>query len=297
MEVLLTGASGFLGLALRQTLVDCSVVTLGRGADSNIICDLSAQVPSLPIVDLVIHMAGKAHVVPKTDEERMDFFNVNVKGTEHLLKGLKQAGTLPKSFVFISSVAVYGVEVGEFIKEDHPLNAVEPYGKSKIMAEEIVQKWCSENKVICSILRLPLLAGSHPPGNLGAMIKGIRKGYYFNIKGSEAKKSVVLTKDVAQVIPKLATIGGIYNLTDGYHPTFSELSSMISKKLGKSEPLEMPLWLAKLIATIGDVLGPKFPLNSNKLHKITSNLTFDDAKARANFDWSPKLVLNEFNID
>lgn len=297
MKVLLTGASGFLGAALHRSLADFVITTLGRGADSNIVCNLSAQIPLLPSVDLVIHMAGKAHIVPKTEEERMDFFNVNVKGTQHLLKGLEEASKLPKSFVFISSVAVYGVEIGEDINEDHPLKAVEPYGKSKIMAEELVQEWCSKNNVICSILRLPLLAGSNPPGNLGAMIKGIKNGYYFNIKGSNAKKSIVLTQDVAQVIPKVADIGGIYNLTDGYHPTFSELSLKISKQLNKSEPLQMPWWLAKSIALIGDVLGPKFPLNSSKLHKITSNLTFDDAKARANFQWNPKLVLNEFNID
>jgi len=84
--------------------------------------------------------------------------------------------------------------------------------------------------VICTILRLPLVVGLNPPGNLGAMIKGIRIGFCFNIADFSAKKSMALAKDVAQFIPRIALIGGFYNLTDGIHPNFYDLSHPIAKK-------------------------------------------------------------------
>ena len=142
--------------------------------------DLSKNVPYFyDRFEIIIHCAGKAHLLPKTNQEIASFYSVNVLGTKNLLKGL--TSKLPKRFVFISSVSVYGLTQGENIPETHPLLAEDPYGKSKIEAEKIVENWCKENNVICTILRLPLLVGLNPPGNLGAMIRGIKKGYYFAI--------------------------------------------------------------------------------------------------------------------
>lgn len=139
--------------------------------------------------------------------------------------------------------------------------------------------------------------GPDAPGNLGAMIKGIQKGYYFNIAGGKAKKRMVLAEDVAKNILKVAEIGGIYNLNDGYHPSFSELSNHIAFQLGKGKTMNMPLWLARIIANFGDLLGNKVPLNTNKLKKITSDLTFDDSKAREAFGWNPTPVLKGFKLN
>lgn len=104
----------------------------------------------------------------------------------NLLRGLEK-NKLPKEFVFISSLAVYGKEEEVNINENYPLNAKDPYVLSKINSEKLIQDWCKKDNVICTILRLPLLVGESPPGNLGAMIKA-NKGYYFNIGGDKAKK-------------------------------------------------------------------------------------------------------------
>jgi nucleoside-diphosphate-sugar epimerase len=295
--ILLTGSSGFLGkhIYLQQS-VKVEIVTLGRSGCS-VNCNLVSEIPSLPLVDVVLHVAGKAHFVPLTTKDKNIFFEVNVKGTSNLLKGLEHLVKLPKSFVFISSVAVYGIETGININEQTPLAAKDTYGLSKIQAEQIVLDWCKKHNVICTILRLPLLAGQNPPGNLGAMIKGIQKGYYFNIAAGKAKKSMVLAEDVARSILKVAEIGGIYNLTDGYHPSFAELSNHISIQLSKGKAMNMPMWLARIIAKFGDLLGSKAPLNTNKLKKITSDLTFDDTKAREAFGWYPTPVLEGFKIN
>jgi nucleoside-diphosphate-sugar epimerase len=128
------------------------------------------------------------------------------------------------------------------------------------------------------------------------MINGIKKGYYFNIDGGKAKKSIVLATDVAQIIPVVAKIGGVYNLTDQYHPNFLELSQFIAQQLHKPKPFNIPKWVAVLMAKAGDLLGPNAPINSNKLIKITSDLTFDDTKARNLLNWKPTSVISGFKI-
>lgn len=293
MIYLLTGSSGFLGSTIFKLLSSSNqVITLSRkNADINI--DLSEKIPKISYVDVAIHAAGKAHSIPKTEAQKQEFYKLNVAGTKNLLKGLEQSSAVPKAFVFISSVAVYGKENGHMISEESDLLATDPYGDSKIQAEKIVQDWCGKNNVLCTILRLPLLAGKNPPGNLGAMIKAIKAGYYFNIAGGKAKKSIVLCTDIAKVIPNVAMVGGIYNLTDGEHPSFYELSGVIANQLRKKRIYNMPFIVAKIIAKLGDFLGDEAPLTSLRLKKITDDLTFDDSKARTLLKWHPDKVLDQ----
>jgi nucleoside-diphosphate-sugar epimerase len=295
VDILLTGANGFLGKSIAQELTKKHIVKKLSRTSLDFQISLENEIPSLnQKFELVIHAAGKAHSVPRTEAERKQFYDVNVKGTLNLLKGLEISG-VPKQFMFISSVSVYGQESGIGINEEHKLEAKDAYGLSKIEAELLVQKWCNEHNVVCTILRLPLLVGKNPPGNLGAMIKGITKGYYFNIDGGKAKKSMVLADDVAEFIPIVANIGGVYNLTDAYHPSFFELSNAIARQIKRSASMDMPLFAAKIVGFMGDFLGSKAPINSQKLKKITSDLTFDDCKARS-VGWQPRKVLDWFSI-
>jgi GlcNAc-P-P-Und epimerase len=296
---LLTGAAGFLGKHIDGFLSSQghTIIRAGRTVSNNIICDLATGVPVIKdMVDVVVHAAGKAHIVPKTEAEKKDFFDVNLNGTMNLCKGLEALAVKPQSFVFISTVAVYGVDAGENIDEQHPLNGSTPYAKSKIEAEDFLKEWCKKNNVLLSILRLPLIAGSNPPGNLGAMINGLKSGKYFNINGGLAKKSVVMAADIAKWIPAIAAKGGTYNLTDGYNPSFAELAAVIAKQLGKSSPKNIPGWVAQLIAFAGNFLGSKAPINTDKLQKITATLIFNDNHARNSFGWKPQPVLDAFTI-
>lgn len=291
MIYLLTGGSGFLGRYIAHELLkNGELVTLSR-SEAAINADLSKEIPRLPLVDVVVHCAGKAHAVPRTPAECQAFFDVNEGGTANLLQALSNGNSLPKSFILISTVAVYGRESGTNINEDHPLNAQEPYGKSKIKAEELVRHWCLTNKVSCTILRLPLLVGENPPGNLGAMIAAIKKGYYFNIAGGTARKSMVCAQDVAALIPRITDVGGVYNLTDGQHPSFAQLAAAIGTRFGKNKTYNMPSWIAKAFAWVGECFGNRAPINRAKLAKISAPLTFDDQRARAVLNWRPKAVL------
>lgn len=295
--ILLTGGNGFLGKIISANFIN--IKSIGKSDLNNFKSDLSLNIPQInEKYDLIIHSAGLAHNKYAKDikDKHSHFYSQNCVSTKNLLKGLEKAPSLPKSFVFISSVAVYGLDCGTAITENHPLNAKDPYGLSKIQAEQIVQEWCNGNNVICTILRLPLLVGENPPGNLGAMINAIKKGYYMNIAGGKARKSMVIAKDIAKFILPASEIGGVYNLTDGYHPSFLELSGHIAKELGENTPLNVPYWLSYCISKIGDLLGSKAPINSNKLSKIKSDLTFDDAKARNSFGWNPSPVLDFFRL-
>jgi nucleoside-diphosphate-sugar epimerase len=286
MNCLLTGGNGFLGKFIFEELKnEYKVYTLSRTSGDYLV-SLDSEVPCFnEYFDIVVHCAGKAHLISKNKVDGNIFFQINNEGTKNLLNGLKKH--IPKHFVFISSVSVYGRQCGSNINESNLLMATDPYGLSKIQAEQSVLEWCENNKVLCTILRLPLVVGENPPGNLRSMIRAIRSGYYFNIAGGSARKSMILAEDVAKFILRIAPIGGIYNLTDGVHPTVKELS----KEIGKKDFFNVDLRLAKIGAKIGDLLGEKSPLNSKKLKKITLDLTFDDSKAREK-GWSPRSVLD-----
>lgn len=289
-KILLTGSNGFLGKHIYDFMSKSSeIITLSR-KKCDIKVDLSLEIPNLSIVDLVIHCAGKAHSVPNNKFENNEFYNVNVRGTKNLLKALEKVG-VPKQFIFISSVSVYGLETGININEDYRLLATDAYGRSKIEAEKIIQNWCKEKDVICTILRLPLLVGKNPLGNLGKMLNAIQKGYYFNIGNGEARKSMILAEDVAKFLQIVAPIGGTYNLTDGINTSFEELSSSIAFSKNKKKPLKIPLSIAKVVGYFGDVFGAKMPLDSLKIKKMTSDLIFDDSKARIFLNFESQSVV------
>lgn len=286
MKILLTGASGFLGKAIVDAHIG-EIVSCGRGSKNQINWDLTVQKRDLPICDMVVHAAGKAHMVPKNVSEAQAFFDVNVRGTEILLQSLYAA--LPRCFVFISSVAVYGVEEGAKIHENMPLEGKTPYAQSKIQAEELVNSWGQTKGVNVVILRLPLITGTNPPGNLGALYKAIKRGYYFRIGSGQARKSMVGAPDVAALLPTLLEKNGTYNLTDGRHPPVNEVDTHIAALLGK-KVRSIPATFMQVVAKMGDRL-PGFPLNTLRLKKLNAALTFDDSKAQTELSWDPNPAL------
>lgn len=298
MKLLFTGASGFLGREVYPLLQEnYNVTTMGLLQQDDYIVNLANEKPILyEKYDVVFHAAGKAHSIPKTEAEKRMFYDVNLQGTKNLCAALEKVG-VPRAFIFVSTVAVYGCDYGENITEEHPLNGDTPYAMSKRLAEEHLQKWCYEHNVVLGVIRPSLIAGPNPPGNLGAMINGIRNGRYFGIAGSQARKSVLMVQDIAKLIPLLVEKGGIYNVCDSYQPTFRELETIICNQLDKPLPLSIPYWIAKCMALVGDCLGKKAPINSLKLKKITRSLTFSNEKAIRELGWKPTNVLENFRIE
>lgn len=295
-QLLLTGANGFLGRTLHNTLQGhFSITTLGRSSRNHIPCDLSKQAfqPNKQF-HVVIHNAGRAHSIPRTAKEEESFFQDNVEGTKNLLHSLLTFRPLPFLFIFTSSVSVYGLQEGSLIGEEHPANPQTPYARSKALAEQAVREWCEQHNVNCIFFRLPLIVGPNPPGNLGALRNAIARRKYFRIAGNHARKSMVLAEDVARLIPQLKGKKGTYHLTDGVHPTFAEVEEAIAHALEKNIPFSLPGGLARLMGKLGDGicgLGVPFPLTTERLQKITAPLTFSDEKARRELGWRPRPVI------
>ena len=299
MKILISGSSGFLGSCIREHLLKNNIVfSLGRRNDSDFKFDFSKDNinVNLPDFDTFIHCASLAHIVPKEKKQKEEFFKINVDGTSSLLNLFSSSSKIPKSFVYISSVSVYGLSKGKLVDESTPLLATDPYGLSKIKVEKLILKWCKQHNVVCCILRLPLVIGKNPKGNLFKMIKSIRNKYFFNIAGGKAKKSMVLADDIAKIILKAAKTPGIFNLTDQYHPSFFEFSKLISSQLKVKQPLSLNYKIAKVLAIIGDIISI-FPFNTNTLIKMTNDLTFSDNEAVKKLGWKPKSIINNYIVD
>jgi nucleoside-diphosphate-sugar epimerase len=297
MNILLSGYSGFLGRNIYRNLSNYhTLFKIGRSKESDFLFDFKnlENIKFNNNFDLVIHCAGTSSNKNVNITTSDIYLNFNVYGTINFLKLLEINNKLPKYFIFISSVSVYGLEKGVMISESNPLLANDSYGLSKIYAEKIITEWCTKHNIICTILRLPLLVGIDPPGSIGDMINGIKKGLYFNIYNNFAKKSVLHVDDVCNALINVSNYGGIYNLTDGYNPSIYEISRLISRQLGKNKPLILPYFFVKIFAIFGDII--KLPINTNKLNKLVNTLTFDDSKAKKVFGWNPSPIINKFKI-
>lgn len=296
-KLLFTGGTGFLGKNIKPILDNMYEVTTIGIMDADMIkANFVSEIPNLPEqYDVVLHAAGKAHIYPKTENERKAFYDVNLTGTKHLCEALEKAG-VPQAFIFISTLNVYGDEPGNMNKEDErPLVGSSPYADSKIKAEQYLTEWCKKNNVILGILRPSLLAGKDAPGNLGAMIHGIKTGAYLSIAGGKAKKSVLMVDDIAYLVPLVAEKGGVYNVCDDHNPSFGELETIIAMQLGRRKPISIPYWFAKCLALVGDVFK-FFPINSSRLEKIVTSDTWSNEKAKRELGWQPMDVLKHYKI-
>jgi nucleoside-diphosphate-sugar epimerase len=302
-RVLVSGGCGFLGryvvrriLAAEHQLVSLDLAA-DRDVDHCVTADLSEGPPDLSAVapSTVYHLAGLAHLVPHNDTTRRRFFDVNVRGTRNLFLSLEEAGGLTESLVLVSTVAVYGLEEGEDFEEKTARVATDPYGESKRQAEDLALEWGDKTGVRIGIVRLPLVAGPRAPGNFGAMVTALQRGRYLGVGPGGARRSMVLARDVAQVLPRVAELGGVYHLTDGHHPSFRELEGAICGALNRPEPKRLPMPAARILGLAGDAVtavGASFPFNSRALRKMTSTLTFSDEKARRELGWQPTRVVD-----
>ena len=307
---LVTGGTGFLGghVVPQLQAAGCDVVLLVPSWEQKsrsvfgrvpvLVGDLADEGVSLGAsqFDVVLHMAGIAHRSPRTQEEAQVFYKVNAGGTFNLLKALERSKRAPNCFILVSTVAVYGLEAGELVTEDAERAANDPYGASKRQAEDVAMEYCAKLGMRCCILRLPLVAGRRPPGNLGAMVDALRRGRYVRVGGGSAKRSMVWAEDVGRILPRASEAQGVYHLTDGWHPSFRELDEALAKAMGRRPPLSVPHMVVHLLARGGDLgerlLKRTLPLNTAKFAKLVNTLTFSDEKARKDLGWSPSRVLD-----
>ena len=122
-------------------------------------------------IDAVIHFAGLKAVGESTEKPR-EYYSNNVGGTLTLLEAMESHGV--RSIVFSSSATVYGAPDAVPIPESAPIRATNPYGRSKVMIEEILRDLSASNGEwsIC-MLRYFNPVGAHESGRIGEAPNGI----------------------------------------------------------------------------------------------------------------------------
>jgi UDP-glucose 4-epimerase len=119
----------------------------------------------------VIHFAG-LKAVGASVEQPLSYYDNNVVGTLRLLEAMQECGV--KTLVFSSSATVYGDPIQLPLTESHPLSPTNPYGRSKLMVEEILRDLHhSDDSFRISILRYFNPVGAHVSGLIGEDPRGV----------------------------------------------------------------------------------------------------------------------------
>jgi UDP-glucose 4-epimerase len=167
-DILITGASGFIGRHLYNWLVEQGHNVLGIGL-SNQVAQPNFNYRQADVLDerlidhilrdnnitLVYHLAGQTSV-PISWENPEFTMNVNVSGTRNILEACTRYNA---GLVFPSSLAVYGISEKLPIPEDHPSNPQNPYGQSKAEAEKLCHEYLSRGITKVKIVRLSNVYG------------------------------------------------------------------------------------------------------------------------------------------
>lgn len=212
MKILVTGATGFLGRAIVDELLQndgYEIFTTGRSsaagerlpnyhrADLSDVVDLK-QLEKIGEVDAVIHVAGLAHQFKKTDSEK--FFRINAYGTENIINLAKRLEV--KKFVLISSVSVYGKasrQQNETIFEEEAVCQPEGlYAESKLESEKIAQRICQTDSIELIILRPATIIGEGDNGNVARLIRLIDSRKFVWLGSGSNLKSLIYKLDVAK---------------------------------------------------------------------------------------------------
>src|SRR5690606_12638967 len=115
--------------------------------------------------DAVIHFAA-LKAVGESCEQPLRYFDNNIAGTIQLLQAMQAAGV--KRLVFSSSASVYGAPDAVPIREDAPLRTTNPYGRTKLVMEQLIGDVCASDPGFRAVnLRYFNPVGAHPSGLIG----------------------------------------------------------------------------------------------------------------------------------
>ena len=273
MKIIITGASGFVGQNLLRSLKkDNDLIPLSIRYNQNKKFNLNSSV--------VIHLAGKAHDLKKTSEDK-EYYEANTELTKKVFNQFLESSS--KVFIFMSSVKAATDVVQGILSEDIMPDPVTVYGKSKLAAEEyILSKEIPENKRVY-ILRPCMIHGPNNKGNLNLLYSFVSKGIPYPFGRYVNKRSFVSIDNLCFVIKELIDSSkiesGIYNIADDISLSTIDLVQMMSEILCKpTRILKVPKLLIRFIAKVGDFLP--LPINSERLVKLTENYEVSNLKIK-----------------
>lgn len=303
MNILVTGCTGFIASELikvldkvegysvigasRRSLRDapCEVVVVGE------INALTSWKSSLLNIDVVVHAAGRAHVMLETANCPLyEFRRTNVEGTLNLARQAAAEGV--HRFIYISSVGVNGfyTTLGRPFTESDPPNPHDAYTLSKWEAEQGLIEISAATGMEVVIIRPPLVYGANAPGNFGSLLHFIQLNWPLPFGSLENKRSLVSLGNLIDFIQICMTHRSAANQTffvsDDHDLSTPDLIKYAAAALGvKVKIFRFPKCLIKLFANI---IG-----KSKAVQRLCCSLQVDITKARIILGWIPPLSVED----
>ena len=195
-KVFLTGANGFVGKNL--------TLFLQKNTTHSIVnYDKNLGHLDMTNLDVVIHLAGKAHDLKNVDNAEA-YYEVNTNLTKKVFDGFIKSNA--KVFITLSSVKAATDELNVELTEEHQLNPITHYGKSKLLAEQyILSKDIPHGKRVY-ILRPCMIHGPGNKGNLNLLYKIVSKGFPWPLGAFDNKRSFCSIDNLSFIINELMEI-------------------------------------------------------------------------------------------
>lgn len=307
MRVLLTGASGFLGAAAWLALqrrgavvrpvfrTQTSALRSGGGGESAVIglsLDASTDWTQILVgMDAVVHAAARVHVMHDTATDPLtEFRRVNVQGTLRLARQAAAAGV--RRFIFISSIKVNGEATAPgvpFFADDLPV-PLDPYGVSKMEAEQGLRDIAAETGMEVVIVRPPLVYGPGVKANFQAMMRWLARGIPLPLGAIDNRRSLVALGNLVDLIVTCidhpAAANQTFLVSDGEDLSTTQLLQRMGQALGQPARLvPVPPALLRLGAAL---FG-----RPAVAQRLCGSLQVDISKTRQLLGWAPPLSVDE----
>ncbi|VVQ25311.1 N-acetyl-alpha-D-glucosaminyl-diphospho-ditrans, octacis-undecaprenol 4-epimerase [Pseudomonas fluorescens] len=302
--VFLTGATGFVGGATLKCLVAGNYTVIAALRNGSQL--LQSKVSTIHVdsidgatswdngltgVDVVIHAAARVHVMNDTETDPLAAFRrVNVEGTVNLARQAASAGV--RRFVFISSIKVNGesTDLGiRYSPEDTPAPA-DPYGISKMEAEERLRELAVETGMEVVIIRPVLVYGPGVKANFQSMMRWLDKGIPLPFGAIHNSRSLVALDNLVDLIVTCishpAAANQTFLVSDGEDLSTTQLLRKIALALGRTARLvPIPAGVLRGVATL---LGRKALSN-----RLCGSLQVDISKTRSLLGWTPPVSADD----
>ena len=225
INILLTGASGFLGSYFQKKYSDKYKITTFSFRE-NEFSTLDVQ-----NIDTVIHLSALVHQMGGAEAE--EYERVNVTQSINLATKAKASGV--KHFIFMSTVKVYGEETNRAYNEQSECKPQDDYGKSKLKAERELQK-LEDDDFIVSIVRTPIVYGYGVKANIKSLIDLVKKVPLLPFAQIQNRRSMVYIGNLSHLVDVICEKreGGIFLAADDKAISTTRLIELIALNLGKN---------------------------------------------------------------
>ncbi len=300
MNILITGASGYIGSEVcncleksgKHKLIKLSRTPKSKGAfvQSPELGPESEWEKLLVDVDVVLHLAGRAHILNEVAQYPLAEFNrINFEGTLKLANQAIDNGV--KRFIFFSSIGVIGAAAGkEVLSETTMLCPNMDYAVSKAKAEVELQKLFKNSEAELIIIRPPLVYSGYAPGNFESLLKAVFKRIPLPLGAINNSRMLVSVYNLANFVETCiefkGNATGIYIVADSQKVSTTQILEYLAVGMEKKGALiNAPYLVLKVLCLL---IGKK-----KKLDKLCGDFIVDCSKAEKVFGWKPILDTEE----